>query len=111
MAALAAGMRVGAAVAPGEPLKLPPDGQSPRVKIDVLPPESKRLALTQSQAEGDTPSGACACQHRCPARADVQDCGVPREAFRFLQGSVTTCLPDGNQTVAAKEIITSCSFG
>jgi hypothetical protein len=58
MADLATGMRVGAAMPPGEPLKLPADGQRPTIKIDVLPPEPKRLALTQSQTEGDAPPGA-----------------------------------------------------
>jgi len=38
MPVLGASTRVGAAMPPGKPLKLPANGQCPHVKIDVLPP-------------------------------------------------------------------------
>jgi hypothetical protein len=52
----AAGVRIGAAVAPGETLKLPPDLDRPLVEIDVLPSQSERLALAQSKRETDRPA-------------------------------------------------------
>ena len=57
MAVLGASTRVGAAMPPGKALKLPANGQCPGVKIDMLPPEPKCLALAQPQSQGHAPSG------------------------------------------------------
>jgi hypothetical protein len=43
--ALAAGVWVAAAVPPGQTLELPPDGERPSFKIDILPPQPKGLVL------------------------------------------------------------------
>jgi len=71
MAVLSASTRVGAAMLPGQPLKLPADGQCSNVKIDVLPLKSKHLALPQSQSQGNAPSSAvppCSGESEYPQR-------------------------------------------
>src|SRR5215471_7296559 len=58
MTALGADIGIGAAVLPGEALKLPADGQCSGLQVDVLPPKTKGFTLAQPECEGDTPAGA-----------------------------------------------------
>ena len=51
VAVLAAGLGIGAAVLPGEALKLPADGQCSGVQIDVLPSKTKGALRAPGQAE------------------------------------------------------------
>ena len=57
---LTAPVRVGAAVAPGVALELPPHLDRPLVEVDVLPPQAERLALAQSERQADGPADAVA---------------------------------------------------
>ena len=75
MMALGADTGIGAAVLPGEALKLPADGQCSGVQIDVLPPKTKGFTLAQPKCEGDTPAGAVSPR-----------CDQPDDAQRLVKG-------------------------
>src|SRR5215472_2884273 len=75
MTALGADTGIGAAVLPGEALKLPADSQRSGVQIDVLPPKTKGFTLAQPKCEGDTPAGAVSPR-----------CNQPDDAQRLVKG-------------------------
>ena len=58
--AVTAGLRVIAAVTPGQALELPPDGDRALVEVNVLPPQAERFSLAQPKGQGHAPAGAVA---------------------------------------------------
>jgi hypothetical protein len=84
MTALGADIGIGAAVLPGETLKLPADGQCFGLQIDVLPPKTKGFTLAQPECEGDTPPGAVSL--RCSQPDDAQSL-IKGQRFDFVVAS------------------------
>ena len=73
---------------PGKALELPADGQCPGVEIDVLPPESERLALPEPQGQGDAPPGTI-----------TPRCSQPADAQRFIEGQWLNLIVAGRRGV------------
>src|SRR5215468_1844590 len=82
MTALGADIGIGAAVLPGEALKLPADGQCSGLQVDVLPPKTKGFTLAQPECEGDTPAGAVSPR-----------CSQPDDAQRLIKGQGAQSAP------------------
>ena len=104
MMALGADTGIGAAVLPGEALKLPADGQCSGVQIDVLPPKTKGFTLAQPKCKSDTPAGAARSRTKARNASAVMYRAAPSLTDRSrpdliapssLRGTATTAISPG----------------